>query len=53
VRGFEPVITESWHYLRHEGLYEAVADYLQQERPGVQAWAEEARESLPYRREEK
>ncbi|WP_380182259.1 GNAT family N-acetyltransferase [Kalamiella sp. sgz302252] len=51
VRGFEPVITESWHYLRHEGLFEAVADYLQQERPGIQAWAEEARESLPYRRD--
>ncbi|WP_312044099.1 GNAT family N-acetyltransferase [Erwinia sp.] len=50
VRGFEPVITESWHYLRHEGLFEAVADYLRQERPGVQAWAVEARESLPYRR---
>lgn len=52
VRGFEPVITESWHYLRHDGLHDAVADYLQQERQGVEAWAEEARESLPYRRNE-
>ncbi|WP_428944757.1 GNAT family N-acetyltransferase [Pantoea sp. FN060301] len=51
VRGFEPVITESWHYLRHEGLHEAVAGFLQQEREGVLAWAEEARHSLPYRRD--
>lgn len=51
IRGFEPVITESWHYLRHQGLHEAVADFLQQERDGVMAWAEEAREALPYRRQ--
>ena len=52
VRGFEPVITESWHYLRHDGLHNAVADYLQQERRSVGEWAEEARKSLPYRRSE-
>lgn len=50
VRGFEPHITHSWHYLSHPGLRDAVADYLQQERAGVRAWAIEARESLPYRR---
>jgi len=50
VRGFEPTLTESWHYLRHQGLYQAVDDYLRQEREGILAWAEEARESLPYRR---
>lgn len=49
IRGFEPVITESWHYLQHEGLHEAVAHFLQQEREGVMAWAEEARSALPYR----
>lgn len=52
VRGFEPVITRSWHYLRHEGLQMAIADFLQQEREGVRQWAEEARASLPYRRGE-
>ncbi|MEW5290609.1 GNAT family N-acetyltransferase [Erwinia papayae] len=51
VRGFEPVLTHSWHYLRHEGLRAAVADYLQQEREGVLAWMEEARDALPYRRD--
>jgi len=49
IRGFEPVLTESWHRLRHPGLHEAVADFLQQERDGVRAWAQEARSALPWR----
>lgn len=49
IRGFEPVLTDSWHYLRHEGLRQAVADFLTQEREGVRAWMDEARLSLPYR----
>ncbi|AWA38451.1 GNAT family N-acetyltransferase [Pseudomonas sp. 22105] len=49
IRGFEPVITHSWHYLRHPGLKAAVKDFLHQERAGVLAYAEEARSALPYR----
>ncbi|AUX71150.1 GNAT family N-acetyltransferase [Erwinia pyrifoliae] len=49
IRGFEPVLTESWHLLRHPGLHEAVAHFLHQERVGIRAWAAEAREALPYR----
>ncbi|PXX75389.1 hypothetical protein SAMN05660489_00827 [Pseudomonas sp. LAMO17WK12:I10] len=49
IRGFEPVITRSWHYLRHPGLKAAVKDFLQRERAGVLAYAEEARAALPYR----
>ncbi|MFJ7142987.1 GNAT family N-acetyltransferase [Pseudomonas protegens] len=49
IRGFEPVITSSWHYLRHPGLNAAVKDFLQQERVGIRAYAEEARDALPYR----
>ncbi|MDU4092573.1 MAG: GNAT family N-acetyltransferase [Pantoea sp.] len=52
VRGFEPTLTRSWHWLRHEGLRAAVGDFLQQEQAGVLAWAEEARDALPYRRGE-
>ncbi|QKJ85167.1 N-acetyltransferase [Paramixta manurensis] len=50
LRGFEPVITHSWHYLRHPGLRAAVEDFLREERAGVRAWAEDARDALPYRR---
>ena len=51
IRGFEPVLTDSWHYLRHPGLREAVEEFLVQERDAVRAWAEDARQSLPYRQE--
>ncbi|MBS7663228.1 N-acetyltransferase [Pseudomonas lalucatii] len=49
IRGFEPVLTRSWHYLCHPGLRAAVADFLEQERVGVAGYAEEARGLLPYR----
>ncbi|WP_217474918.1 GNAT family N-acetyltransferase [Stutzerimonas stutzeri] len=49
IRGFEPVITRSWHYLVHPGLRAAVSDFLTQERLGVLRYAEGAREALPYR----
>ncbi|MDH0620967.1 MULTISPECIES: GNAT family N-acetyltransferase [Pseudomonas] len=52
IRGFEPVITRSWHYLLHPGLRTAVADFLLQEREGMMAYAAQAREMLPYRRNE-
>lgn len=49
IRGFEPVITRSWHYLLHPGLRQAVADFLRQEEAGVLAYADEARGQLPFR----
>jgi predicted N-acyltransferase len=49
IRGFEPQITHSWHYLTHPGLKDAVRDFLEQERVGVLAYAREARLALPYR----
>lgn len=47
LRGFEPVLTHSWHWLQ-PGLQQAVADFLQQERPAVRAYAREASSYLPY-----
>ena len=51
IRGFEPVITRSWHYLLHPGLRRAVDEFLQQERVGVLAYAEDASAALPYRKD--
>lgn len=51
IRGFEPVITRSWHRLGHPGLREAVEEFLAGERAGILAYAEEARVALPYRQE--
>ena len=49
IRGFEPVITRSWHYLVHPGLRAAVGDFLHQEQQGVLRYIEAARAALPYR----
>ncbi|AHF78721.1 hypothetical protein Sant_3741 [Sodalis praecaptivus] len=49
IRGFEPALTRSWHYLRHPGLREAVAAFLVQESDAVRGWLEEARGALPFR----
>ena len=34
-RGYEPVRTVSAHYIVHQGLRTAIADYLEQERAGI------------------
>lgn len=49
VRGFEPVITRSWHYLVHPGLRAAVAGFLEQERVQILDYARQSRALLPYR----
>lgn len=51
IRGFEPVITRSWHYLVHPGLHAAVSEFLEQERLGVLRYVEAARDALPYRQD--
>ncbi|MBB3104489.1 GNAT family N-acetyltransferase [Azomonas macrocytogenes] len=52
IRGFEPVITRSWHYLVHPGLRRAVADFLVHEKEGIQQYVASAWEALPYRQQE-
>lgn len=52
VRGFEPMLTRSWHRLRHRGLHQAVADYLAQEHLAVAEYKERAELACPYRRDQ-
>ncbi|HLV78544.1 MAG TPA: GNAT family N-acetyltransferase [Marinobacter sp.] len=52
VRGFEPVATHSWHDILHPGFREAIADFCEDERRHAQAYAEQSKSLLPYRREE-
>mgnify|MGYP000352527050 CR=1 FL=1 len=49
IRGFEPVLTSSWHVLRHAGLHNAVADFLQRERAGVEAYQRSAAGACPFK----
>ncbi|CCA94260.1 GNAT family N-acetyltransferase [Novosphingobium sp. PP1Y] len=49
-RGYEPVRTVSAHYIVHDGLREAIAEYLERERAGIaqdQLWLGER---VPFRK---
>ncbi|MEE3009709.1 MAG: GNAT family N-acetyltransferase, partial [Pseudomonadota bacterium] len=49
LRGFEPVLTYSLHWLAEPAFQDAVADFCQREARHVHAYREEARGLLPYR----
>ncbi len=44
LRGFDPALTRSMHFLVHPGLAKAVGDFLKRERREVTSWIEEGRE---------
>lgn len=48
-RGFEPVITHSFHWIKDPAFRAAIADFCQQEMAHVAAYQSAAREQLPYR----
>ncbi len=49
VRGFEPVITHSWHGVLHPGFREAIARFTREEAEHVMAYTEDALDALPFR----
>ena len=49
IRGYEPVITRSAHFIPNRSFREAVSDYLESERAGIASEADWLRSSLPYR----
>lgn len=49
VRGFSPVLTSSWHRLRHPGLHGAVSSFLQREREAVADYRLSAQAACPFR----
>lgn len=49
IRGFEPELTRSWHYLKHPGLRRAVADFLREEHQHIHSYLDSARGMLPYK----
>lgn len=50
-RGYAPVATVSAHYIAHEGFREAVAQFLEQERAGVEMDKERLAVRTPFRKE--
>lgn len=49
LRGFEPVLTSSWHRLAHPGLHRAVGEFLLRERRAVSEYQQMAAAACPYR----
>ncbi len=49
-RGFEPVITHSFHWLADPRLARAVEHFLEEERDHILAYAEDAKDLLPFHR---
>jgi predicted N-acyltransferase len=50
LRGFEPVLTYSLHWLAEPAFHRAVAEFCEREALHVAAYQDEARTLLPYRR---
>jgi hypothetical protein len=48
-RGYEPVITTSAHFIPNRSFRDAVAEFLEAERPAIVTEAEWLRRDLPYR----
>jgi uncharacterized protein len=51
LRGFEPVITRSLHWMREPAFHRAVTDFCTREAEMVRAYQREARALLPYRQQ--
>ncbi|MES0879169.1 GNAT family N-acetyltransferase [Roseibium sp. SCP14] len=49
-RGYMPATTYSAHWIAHEGLHQAVADYLEQERFAVERENEALAEHAPFKK---
>lgn len=49
IRGFEPVLTHSWHWVTHPGFRDALAEFCCEEADQVRAYRDDAMAALPYR----
>lgn len=52
IRGFEPVLTHSWHGIAHPDFREAIARFTREEAEHVLAYTEGALDALPFRQSE-
>ena len=50
LRGFEPVQTESYHYIRHPEFRAAIDAFLKDEREYIEQYKEDAERWLPYKK---
>jgi len=50
-RGFEPVSTQSFHWIKHQGFKQAIANYLNHERPEIQHYMTQVTSKLPFKKD--
>jgi uncharacterized protein len=50
LRGFEPVLTYSLHWIDHPGFRTAIADFVDQEQAGIKAYMLDAKSYLPFKK---
>lgn len=50
VRGFEPVLTHSWHWIANPAFADAIAEFVRGEAREVEAYRQAALTALPYRK---
>lgn len=50
-RGFEPITTYSNHWIANEGFAQAINNFLDEERPHIEKYKEEASSLLPFKKE--
>lgn len=50
LRGFEPTICFSNHYLQHPDFHSAVDDFLKREKIGIEQYQEQAQRVLPFKK---
>ena len=48
-RGFQPVFTESLHYLHHPGFHQAIAQFTRDEKPHIEAYYQQCQAALPFK----
>ncbi len=48
-RGFRPITTISWHYLKHQGFHRAVEEFCQAEAEDNSEYQQRASELLPFK----
>ena len=48
-RGFEPILTNSYHWVKHPAFKSAIKDFCQQERQQTKNYLQRCQQALPYK----
>lgn len=49
-RGFEPILTHSYHWIKHPVFKEAIKNFCQQEQQHMLTYQEQCRQALPFKK---